>query len=656
MQWDATLTFTLAGNDITAYVRSWDVQRGRANNAQPVQPGVAVLTLDNTDRRFEPGYTSGAYYPDIAPHATLSIKATHSATDYWLFHGYVEAFPVQWSVDGDTDSIVQIRAFDYLSIMHRDHTPFTYTDRVLRSAPQLFFPMDEDEGSSVSDHRGNIAGEFIEGNGGTMFHLLSSSPLDYDHRGIDFTESLVNFGPVRQLHNTGNQSYEFWADGGNAIVATYGNTKVDGSFQGDTQFYIGFENLSGFGEYGTEKYLFFAWHPGVDARGGTGSTGGPENNPEDADVFFVGDLGGSIPAGATHYAITRNVTTRTVRMYRDGVELPVTQHGEWVDPPEWGKEYDDPEYWFALGDYGYGDDPFTPRNGHDISHFAIYDRLLRPREIAFHANASLDRWANQTPGARIDDILDVAGWATGVTNRDIDTGGTPNLDDGLVDSSLSLLQQAQRVAVTADGVFYHAPNGYSGSDDDVMAFQGRDNRYNATAASTWKDGTPNNRYHSLTFGVNDAVLFNDVMLDDGKSAGKAVDASSVSSYGRRTLSLTTVPADSVTHLDDLADWLVARHKDPNNTFLTMTVKPQRSDVTWADALSLDVSDMLRIIRTPVGGGTALDLNCFVESVRHSGNARGEWLITVTLTLADLYEVFEVADVTYGQLGAYPLAL
>jgi hypothetical protein len=59
---------TVAWTDITQYLRLQDgvsLTRGRQDETQQVGPGVASFTLDNADKRFTPGNTSGAYYPNV---------------------------------------------------------------------------------------------------------------------------------------------------------------------------------------------------------------------------------------------------------------------------------------------------------------------------------------------------------------------------------------------------------------------------------------------------------------------------------------------------------------------------------------------------------------------------------------------------------------
>lgn len=95
---DPPLT-ALASNvwtDITSYVISFSTRRGRSDALGRIEAGQASLVLENADRRFDPTYTSGAYYPDVVPMAKIRIRATYSAVTYDLYTGFVEGWPPNW--------------------------------------------------------------------------------------------------------------------------------------------------------------------------------------------------------------------------------------------------------------------------------------------------------------------------------------------------------------------------------------------------------------------------------------------------------------------------------------------------------------------------------------------------------------------------------
>lgn len=79
--------------DITTYVRDFHIRSGRAKQFETFSPATLELTVNNTDRRFDPLHAGGAYYPNVLPRKQVRVSAVWSATTYRLFHGYIDALP-----------------------------------------------------------------------------------------------------------------------------------------------------------------------------------------------------------------------------------------------------------------------------------------------------------------------------------------------------------------------------------------------------------------------------------------------------------------------------------------------------------------------------------------------------------------------------------
>lgn len=109
---DPPLT-ALASNvwtDVTPYMIGFSTRRGRSDALGRMEAGTAQITLDNSDRRFDPTFTTGAYYPDVVPMVKLRIRATYSAVTYDLYVGFVESWPPDWP--GGLDATTTIRCVD----------------------------------------------------------------------------------------------------------------------------------------------------------------------------------------------------------------------------------------------------------------------------------------------------------------------------------------------------------------------------------------------------------------------------------------------------------------------------------------------------------------------------------------------------------------
>ena len=92
----APLTQPGAWTDITTLVREINTNRGRDHELSRSQAGTATVRLTNTDRRFDPTYAAGTYYPNVIPMRQVRITALHNAITYNLYYGYVETWEQVW--------------------------------------------------------------------------------------------------------------------------------------------------------------------------------------------------------------------------------------------------------------------------------------------------------------------------------------------------------------------------------------------------------------------------------------------------------------------------------------------------------------------------------------------------------------------------------
>lgn len=115
---DAPLV-ALASNtwvDVTSYVVSISTRRGRSDALSRIEAGTATIVLDNSDRRFDPTFASGAYYPNVVPMKKIRISATYAAVTYRLFTGFVSSWPPDWPGGLDVQTTIGcVDAFTYFA-------------------------------------------------------------------------------------------------------------------------------------------------------------------------------------------------------------------------------------------------------------------------------------------------------------------------------------------------------------------------------------------------------------------------------------------------------------------------------------------------------------------------------------------------------------
>lgn len=101
-------TFKLAGDiltDISDDVRSVSVRRGRANETDEVDTGIANIELDNRSRSYDPTAAASVslYGPSILPRKLVSVEIDGA----YLFSGQVEDWDLLYTRDGDSTAVAE---------------------------------------------------------------------------------------------------------------------------------------------------------------------------------------------------------------------------------------------------------------------------------------------------------------------------------------------------------------------------------------------------------------------------------------------------------------------------------------------------------------------------------------------------------------------
>lgn len=111
--------------DISAYVMSWKVEWGAFGPIDQQRARTIDVLLLNTDRRFEPAYADGAYYPEILPGAYiycgLNVTTSDGTVEYPLFWGIAESWSPTYL--GQKVGVCELRACDPTKVAVSDwHT------------------------------------------------------------------------------------------------------------------------------------------------------------------------------------------------------------------------------------------------------------------------------------------------------------------------------------------------------------------------------------------------------------------------------------------------------------------------------------------------------------------------------------------------------
>ena len=149
--------FTLGGQrfyDITPRLVTTSVNRGKSQALDRIDAGIVSITVDNSDRTFDPLYENGPYYTQLVPRRVVRIFAN----DYPVFVGFIDDFDIQY--EPGVQSVVRIDASDAFSVLANSGLEEFTPDSELSGArieavldrPEVNWPADQrdiDPGNSI---------------------------------------------------------------------------------------------------------------------------------------------------------------------------------------------------------------------------------------------------------------------------------------------------------------------------------------------------------------------------------------------------------------------------------------------------------------------------------------------------------------------------
>jgi hypothetical protein len=106
--------FTLSGDrffDITERLVTTTVRRGKSEALDRIDAGIVSITVDNSDRTFDPLYENGPYFGQLIPRREVRV----SANDQPVFVGFIDDFDIQY--EPGKQSVVRIDVSDALSVL-----------------------------------------------------------------------------------------------------------------------------------------------------------------------------------------------------------------------------------------------------------------------------------------------------------------------------------------------------------------------------------------------------------------------------------------------------------------------------------------------------------------------------------------------------------
>jgi hypothetical protein len=270
-------------------------------------------------------------------------------------------------------------------------------------------------------------------------------------------------------------------------------------------------------------------------------------------------------------------------------------------------------------------------------------------------NSGLDEFTptSQLSGARVNAVLDRPEVAWPAADREIDTGNSTMLG-ALVAEGTSVLEYLQLVSNSEFG------NLFIGKDGKVV-FRER-NAVPNTPNLVFSDEVVAGVYTGIQFAsVNNVYgsenLYNRILINNASTPAleaTATDTDSQVLYGPRSYSQSSLLVESQSELQFLADYLLARFKEPQYRFESLTVVMDTlTQVNQDKVLDLEIGDIVSVRFEPSDIPPAIEQYVRIIGISHDWTSTSK-NITFALERLD-FAIFILNDPVLGELDNDRLA-
>ena len=271
------------------------------------------------------------------------------------------------------------------------------------------------------------------------------------------------------------------------------------------------------------------------------------------------------------------------------------------------------------------------------------------------ANSGLEEFTpdSELSGARINTVLDRPEVDWPAELRDIDAGNSVMLDADVAEGT-GTLEYLQLVSDSEFGTLFLAKDG-------KIAYRER-NAVPNTPNLVFSDEIVAGVYTGIQFADVNIVygsenLYNRITIENADLIPEqafAEDSDSQALYGPRTLTQSGVLIQDPAQLQFLADFLLARYKEPQYRFETVTVVMDTLSEANQDAvLDLEIGDIVLVRFEPSDIPPAIEQYCRIIGINHDWNP-GSKNISFSLERLD-FAIFILNDPVLGELDNDRLA-
>lgn len=584
---DGPLVVSPTWTDVTAWVRSVRTNRGRSNELDDFQAGTATVVFENVDRRFDPDYTSGAYYPNVKVRRQIKIEGVYSAVTYPIFRGVVQSWGQDWPVH-NRDATCTVQAVDLFGLLATWDLPDSAYEIVVRSLdPTAWFDVGStDPVDVINGHTATYGALRTE-----VPSLSAGSTAASRHTvtpGVGTSSTVAVFGFASESSDQ------------TTLTAFLKVTDFLESYNGSVAFDVSLLALGVTHDSGTGY-----------CQMGVASTG--------QFAGYVSTSGGSAQVGGTTGETLNDGYTHHLAMVRDGTDLELFVDGVSLATATTGSTA------FTISNGTIGSGP----SGLSISSISRRHDFIIDQPTIWHGTALTSTqllalsgarygWAPERADARIVRILDALGIPSGLYST-----STASSSVGAFVGGTDALSYVQSVSRSDQGRLFVNRSG-------VITFHPKTTDMGAAAVATFADDSTASSVKYSGFGLeyDDRLIYNDVTVSGVDAEAKTENLTSIGSYSRRGLSVRTqLPTDEAAR--DVAAVHVFRFADPQTRGKSWVVHPQRtlnasSTLGYATVLGRELGDIVTIKRTPQTG-TAIEKTVSVSSIAHTIDIpEGQW--------------------------------
>jgi len=608
--------------DVTAYVRSLNIDRGRSSEYSDYSAGTARIDLDNRDRRFDPDHTAGAYAPNVKPMVPVRITTQYSTgTTHTMFYGFVLGFPTSYDT-ANSDAITRISAVDANRVLANGVlSDSAYEQIVLSDTTEPYYYLPHQENSFLkADVIRNIELEYVYTSFGaaTIQEVDGKYPLGASKMIYSDLSYAIQPAGAPDLDLIVPRAMDFWWS---PYIGDYTASK----FYGDNVNYMGVicSSMSGlsisvtYSDEERNKCL--------------------ETSPFTNGLYVSFDVS-SAPSlntwgGAGHIAVYSTTTTMVLEI--NGVIIDTVPllngTGSWIyfsRPAEWSLD------------------------GVGLSHVALYDQNPATSAVAYDTNNAQDHYdagylafkdelTSVRLGRALDEINFPSAWRdieTGVRQVGVfATGGT---------TAQSYLSQ---IATGEQGEGFVSRSGY-------VKFLNQTSVDVANPVAFFGDylSTDLDIVDVQVDGANIETVRNSVIAKGTERYATAKDVTSIGEYGLASEELDVPLIDNRSVLQAIADKRLSRVKDPRSRIVGMTVDVRSDTSALVDVMApLELGEDAVVAFTPTDVGSALWRAVRVQGISHQITP-SSWSTHVYLAPGTTNEngpLFILNHATYGELDS-----